>query len=270
MINWLKNKLAKKLCQSPKNQDELIKCINKAQLDNVIDIHSLNVIEKTLQLEKMQVRDVMVPLSKMVTVEQNIKLDELLKKVVASSHSRFPVVDNNDILGMLLAKDILNSFIDDGDKFNFKESLRSIIIVPESKRLSVLLKEFQQKKSHMAVVLDEYESISGLITLEDILEQIVGDIDDEYDLESDNIIAHKDKRFLVKAQTPLDEFNEFFKTEIKSDVDTISGLVVHAFGYLPKQLESITISDFDFKVLQTDSRRIYLLEVIRREYGSVD
>ena len=265
MMNKIKAILAKKFYEAPKSQAELMAVMEEAKENGLLEENSLKIFEETLQLEKMQVRDVMVPRSNMIVLELSASREDLLKKVVDSAHSRFPVVGENhdEVQGILFAKDILRHFVNK-QKVEFKEYLRPSIIVPESKRLVNLLKEFQQKKNHMAIVMDEYEGISGLITIEDILEQIVGNIDDEHDFEQDNIIAHQKGRYLIKAQTSLNEFNEFFKTEIESqqDIETIAGLVSQVLGYLPKQFDEVKIQKFQFKVLKANSRRLELLEVI--------
>lgn len=265
MISKIKKNLAKKFYEAPKSQAELMAVVEEARKNGLLEANSLKIFEETIQLEKMQVRDVMVPRSNMIVLELSASREDLLKKVVDSAHSRFPVVANNldEVQGILFAKDILRHFVNN-ETVEFREYLRPSIIVPESKRLVNLLKEFQQKKNHMAIVMDEYEGISGLITIEDILEQIVGNIDDEHDFEQDNIIAHQKGRYLIKAQTSLNEFNEFFKTEIESkqDIETIAGLVSQVLGYLPKQFDEIKIQKFQFKVLKANSRRLELLEVI--------
>jgi magnesium and cobalt transporter len=246
---------------------ELLEILKEAEANHVIDSHSRGIIEGTMQLENMEVRDVMVPKSKMVTIEHHSKTKELLDAITKSPHSRFPIIDSkrHKILGVILAKDLLSYLA--GDKrseFNYKEFLRSAILVPESKTLGSLLRDFQQKKSHMAIVMDEYGEIAGLVTLEDVLEQIVGEIEDEHDLEEDNIIDFGDGRYLLKANTPIEEFNEFFSTTLVVDnVDTVAGFVITGFTRLPEQTDEITLQSFDFKILKTDSRRIHLLEVSR-------
>jgi magnesium and cobalt transporter len=203
----------------------------------------------------------------MVTIEHNAPTQKLLDTMIKSSHSRFPVIDSkrHKIQGIILAKDLLSYLA--GDKrteFNDKEYLRNAILVPESKTLGALLRDFQQKRSHMAIVMDEYGEIAGLVTLEDVLEQIVGEIEDEHDLEEDNIIDFGDGRFLLKATTPIEEFDDFFETTLKAEnSDTVAGFVIAGFTRLPEQMDEITLQDFNFKVLKTDSRRLHLLEVSR-------
>lgn len=266
-IKRLKQKLAKLAFSPIENTEELITTLKEAQTNNIIDPHTLSIIEKTIQTENLQVRDAMVPFSKMVAIDEETESNVWLKTVINSAHSRFPVISRNDnkIKGILLAKDILNHFVTYNDvDFSFKEYIRSCIIVPESKRLGNLLKEFQREKSHMAVVIDEYGKISGLITIEDILEQIVGEIEDEHDLEEDNIINHGKGRYLIRATTEIKEFNEYFKVKLNikdNDIDTIAGFVISEFARLPKQFEKIKSQGFKFKILRTDSKRIFLIEV---------
>jgi magnesium and cobalt transporter len=272
MIKKIKARLTNFFYEAPKNRDELMSVLKEAQDNELLELQSLRIIEETLQLEKMQVRDVMIPRSNMVILELASSREEILKIIVDSAHSRFPVVGNNhdEVQGILFAKDILHHFVNNKNiDFNCKEYLRPSIIIPESKQLGVLLQEFQQKKNHMAIVMDEYGGISGLITIEDILEQIVGNIDDEHDLEKNNIVDYSEGRFLIKAETSISEFNEFFEVEINSESDkeseTIAGLVSQILGYLPKQFDEINILNFKFKVLKANSRKVHLLEVTRKE-----
>ncbi|MBC8494058.1 MAG: CBS domain-containing protein [Candidatus Thioglobus sp.] len=262
-------KLSKQFFRTPLNSNnELLQSLKEAEENHVIDSHTRSIIEGTMQLENMEVRDVMVPKSKMVTIEHNASTKELLDIMIKSAHSRFPIIDSehHKIQGIVLAKDLLSYLA--GDKrgeFNYKEYLRTAILVPESKTLGSLLRDFQQKKSHMAIVMDEYGEIAGLVTLEDVLEQIVGEIEDEHDLEEDNIIDFGDGRYLLKANTPIEEFEEFFKVKLTVDkADTVSGLVISGFTRLPDQMDEITLQGFNFKILKTDSRRIHLLEVSRQ------
>ena len=253
--------------QTLKPREQLMQALKEAEDNLVIDPYSRSVIEGAMQVESLRVRDVMVPRSKMTMISSEASTSELLKVMVSSYHSRFPIhnIEQDSILGIVLAKDLLAHFAGDNkDEFNYREYLRVALSVPESKPLGVLLREFQQKKSHMAIVLDEYGEIAGLVTLEDVIEQIVGEIEDEHDKEEDNIIDYGDGRYLLQANTTLNEFNEFFETTIKSeDNDTVAGLVISGFSYLPEQMSEINLHDFQFKVLKTDSRRLHLLEVQR-------
>tara|TARA_B110000263_G_scaffold199352_1_gene178370 strand:+ start:584 stop:1450 length:867 start_codon:yes stop_codon:yes gene_type:complete len=268
--SWpLFNRLFDKLFpQTLKPRAQLMQALEEAEENLVIDPYSRSVIEGALQVESLKVRDVMVPRSKMTMINSESSTEDLLQIMISSSHSRFPIhnVEQDSILGILLAKDLLAHFAQDNkDEFNYREYLRDALSVPESKPLGVLLREFQQNKSHMAVVLDEYGEIAGLVTLEDVIEQIVGEIEDEHDKEEDNIIDYGDGRYLLQANTPLVEFNEFFETNIVSDnYDTVAGLVISGFSYLPEQMSEISLHGFDFKVLKTDTRRLLLLEVQRQ------
>ena len=254
--------------QTLKPRAQLMQALEEAEENLVIDPYSRSVIEGALQVESLKVRDVMVPRSKMTMINSESSTEDFLQIMVSSSHSRFPIhnVEQDSILGIVLAKDLLAHFAQDNkDEFNYREYLRDALSVPESKPLGVLLREFQQNKSHMAVVLDEYGEIAGLVTLEDVIEQIVGEIEDEHDKEEDNIIDYGDGRYLLQANTPLVEFNEFFESKIVSDnYDTVAGLVISGFSYLPEQMSEISLHGFDFKVLKTDTRRLLLLEVQRQ------
>ena len=253
--------------QSLKPRAQLMQALEEAEDNLVIDPYSRSVIEGVMQVESLTVRDVMVPRSKMIMIDSESSTSELLQIMVSSYHSRFPIhnKEQDSILGIVLAKDLLSHFAqDDNDEFNYREYLRDALSVPESKPLGALLREFQQNKSHMSIVMDEYGEFAGLVTLEDVIEQIVGEIEDEHDQEEDNIIDYGDGRYLLQANTPLIEFNEFFETSIKNeDYDTVAGLVISGFTYLPEQMSEITLHGFQFKVLKTDSRRIHLLEVQR-------
>ncbi|MDC1027357.1 transporter associated domain-containing protein [Candidatus Thioglobus sp.] len=255
--------------QTLKPRAQLMQALEDAEENLVIDPYSRSVIEGALQVESLKVRDVMVPRSKMTMINSESSTEDLLQIMVSSSHSRFPIhnVEQDSILGIVLAKDLLAHFAQDNkDEFNYREYLRDALSVPESKPLGVLLREFQQNKSHMAVVLDEYGEIAGLVTLEDVIEQIVGEIEDEHDKEEDNIIDYGDGRYLLQANTPLVEFNEFFESNIISDnYDTVAGLVISGFSYLPEQMSEINLHGFEFKVLKTDTRRLLLLEVQRKK-----
>jgi len=262
------NRLADKFFpKTLKPRAQLMQALKQAEENLVIDPYSRTVIEGAMQVESLRVRDVMVPRSKMIMINSEASTKELLEVMVSSYHSRFPIhnIEQDSILGIVLAKDLLAHFSQDNkDEFNYKEYLREAFSVPESKPLGVLLREFQQKKSHMAVVLDEYGEIAGLVTLEDVIEQIVGEIEDEHDKEEENIIDYGDGRYLLQANTTLVEFNEYFESNISNkDYDTVAGLVIAGFSFLPEQMSVIDLHGFNFKVLKTDTRRLYLLEVKR-------
>lgn len=248
-----------------KPRAQLMQALEEAEENLVIDPYSRSVIEGALQVESLKVRDVMVPRSKMIMIDSEATTKNLLQVMVASSHSRFPIhnEEQDSILGVVLAKDLLSHFAQSQEEeFNYREYLRDALSVPESKPLGALLREFQQNKSHMAIVLDEYGEIAGLVTLEDVIEQIVGEIEDEHDKEEDSIIDYGDGRYLLQANTTLTEFNEFFNSSIASDdYDTVAGLVISGFSYLPEQMSEISLHGFQFKVLKTDNRRLHLLEV---------
>ena len=264
---FLKRLFNKFFQQTLKPRAQLMQALEEAEDNLVIDPYSRSVIEGAMQVESLKVRDVMVPRSKMIMIDSEASTRELLQVMVNSSHSRFPIHNHeqDSILGIILAKDLLSHFAqDDNNEFNYREYLRDALSVPESKPLGGLLREFQQNKSHMAIVVDEYGEIAGLLTIEDVIEQIVGEIEDEHDKEEDNIIDYGEGRYLLQANTTLIEFNEFFETSITNKhYDTVAGLVISGFTYLPEQMSEITLHDFKFKVLKTDSRRIHLLEAQR-------
>lgn len=266
-------RLKKHVLHSPlRCADELLQVLKEAEENHIIDSHSRLIIEGTMQLENMKVRDVMVPRSKMVLIKHTASIKDLLAIMVKSAHSRFPVLSAKEdkIQGVILAKDLLGYLASEKKKdFNYKEYLRTATLVPEGKTLGELLRNFQQKHTHMAIVIDEYGEIAGLVTLEDVLEQIVGEIEDEHDIEQNNIIDFGAGRYLLKANTPLEEFNNFFKVSLAiDDIDTVAGFVIAGFTYLPEQMSEIDLQGFNFKVLKTDSRRLHLLEV--RQIPAVD
>ena len=265
----LQRLISKLFNQTLKPRAQLMRALEEAEDNLVIDPYSRSVIEGAMQFESLKVRDVMVPKSKMIMISSEASTSELLKIMVSSYHSRFPIhnQESDTVLGLVLAKDLLAHFArDEEDEFNYREYLRDALSVPESKPLGELLREFQQSKSHMAIVLDEYGEIAGLVTLEDVLEQIVGEIEDEHDQEEDNIIDFGDGRYLLQANTPIAEFNEYFDVSISAeDSDTVAGLVISGFTYMPEQMSEITLQGFHFKVLKTDSRRIHLIEVQRAQ-----
>ncbi|TDJ30660.1 MAG: CBS domain-containing protein, partial [Gammaproteobacteria bacterium] len=226
----------------------------------------LFMIEGVLQVSDMQVRDIMIPRGQMTVLEHSSSFVDIIKIITDSGHSRFPVIDDDkdDIVGILLAKDLLQIPVGNSDHFEFNDYIRPASFVPESKRLNVLLKEFRQNRSHLAMIVDEYGGVSGLVTIEDVLEQIVGKIDDEHD-EADevDIQLHGANHYSVRALTPLQDFNEYFRTEFNSDdVETIGGFLLGHIGHLPDRGESITLQNITFKVLNADSRQVHLYQVI--------
>ena len=220
-----------------------------------------------MQFSEMHVRDIMIPRNQMVVVEENQPLKHIFETVIESGHSRFPAIGDHrdEIIGILHAKDLLKLKINIDEKFDLQDLLRPAVIVPESKRLDVLLKEFRTNRNHMAIVVDEYGSIAGFVTIEDILEQIVGEIEDEFDIDEDAYIKkHSERLYITKGHMPIEEFNAYFDEKFdEHEVDTIAGLVVNAFGYLPKRGETVSIRGYKFKVINADNRRIRLLQVTR-------
>src|SRR2546429_6687070 len=261
----LLERLSALLMREPEDREQLLKLLHSAFERNLLDGDALSMIEGALQVSEMQVRDIMVPRSQMDMIDVSETPDKFIPHVIATAHSRFPVIDKNrdDVIGILLAKDLLRYYAGE-EEFNLRDMLRPAVFVPESKRLNVLLREFRANRNHMAVVVDEYGGVSGLVTIEDVLEQIVGDIEDEYDFDEaeDNIIPESNARFRVKAQTEIGDFNEAFKSDFSNEeFHTVGGLVLKGFGRLPKRGESTTIGNFRFRVIRADSRRIYTLQV---------
>ncbi|MEW6354357.1 MAG: HlyC/CorC family transporter [Pseudomonadota bacterium] len=252
----------------PQNREELVKLLRDAARRNLIDIDALAMIEGVLAVSEMRVRDIMVPRSQMVVVPRDVDPEEFLPLVIESAHSRFPVIGEtrDEVVGILLAKDLLAYFQDkEGGKggFQVRDVLRPAVFVPESKRLNVLLKEFRASRNHIAIVVDEYGGVAGLVTIEDVLEQIVGEIEDEHDVEEETFIRkHRDTTYTVKALTPISEFNKHFGTHFSDEeFDTIAGLITNHFGRLPRRGESVLLENIRFKVLRADGRRIHLLRV---------
>lgn len=253
----------------PKNREDLVELINEAESNDVIDPGTREMIEGVMEVNKMRVRDIMIPRSQMVTIDIDESVEQFLPIMLESAHSRFPVVneDKDHIEGILLAKDLLHFTFSSDKEFQLKDLIREAIIVPESKRVDILLKEFRQQRYHMAIVMDEYGGVSGLVTIEDILELIVGEIEDEFDAEeneSGNIKQLNGYTYSVKALTELEDFNQFFATEFdEEDADTIGGIVLRAFGHLPEKDESIKISGLNFVVTNADNRRLIQLKVTK-------
>lgn len=248
--------------------EELIRVLRKAQRKKVLDSDALSIIEGALQVADMQVRDIMVPRSQVVTIKASDSPQDILPVVIEAQHSRFPVIGDSidEVIGILLAKDLLPLALDgEQRKFDIKDVVRPANFVPESKRLNVLLKEFRENRNHMAIVIDEYGDLAGLCTIEDVLEQIVGEIEDEHDTEDEAFIKELDRdSATVKALTTIDDFNHHFHTAFPTDdFDTIGGIVLSKFGRIPQRDDSIVIDGFNFKVLNADNRQIRLLHVSR-------
>lgn len=254
----------------PADRNALIEILRKSEHRNLIDPDALLMIEGALHVSEIQVRDVMVPRVQMIVIKDDAEPEDILSTVVESGHSRFPVIGDttDEIIGVLMAKDLLNYFANSDDEFDIKDLMRHAVFIPESKRLNVLLREFRTNRNHMAIVIDEYSGVAGLITIEDVIEEIVGEIEDEHDYDEDeeNIKPHDNDRFTVKAMTPIDEINEYFNVSISDEeYDTIGGLIINAFGHLPKRGETVDYEGFNIKVLRADKRRVHLLLFSRLE-----
>jgi magnesium and cobalt transporter len=263
---WLK-RLRAQMTGEAQDREQLAEDVREAGERGVVDADSVEMIEGVLEVADLHVRDIMVPRSQMIVLERDAPPEDLLPIVVESGHSRFPIIgeDRDQVVGILLAKDLLRYFAEGGQQdFDIREVVRPAVFVPESKRLNVLLKEFRKNRHHMAIVVDEYGGVAGLVTIEDVIEQIVGDIADEYDVEEDLPIRREGERqYAVKALTRIDEFNEYFGTELSDEeFDTVGGLVANAFGKLPRRGESVLIGELEFRVLRSDRRRIDLLRVV--------
>ena len=263
--SWLE-KITQAFAHEPRSREELLELLREAQRNKLIDSEALSIVEGAIQVADLQVRDIMVPRSQMVSIKACQSPREFLPAILDAAHSRYPVIgeSQDEVLGILLAKDLLPLVLQAPDQpFNLRELLRPATFVPESKRLNVLLREFRANRNHMAVVIDEYGGVAGLVTIEDVLEQIVGEIEDEHDVEEDSFIKPLPSGdFIVKALTPVEQFNEYFHSQFSTeDFDTLGGLVMNSFGHLPKLNETTEIGEFRIRVLNADSRRIHLLRV---------
>jgi len=256
------------LKNEPENRDDVIDFLEDARLSSILENHELSMLKGVLEVSQIQVREVMVPRSQMVVLDQAAPPAELLQTIVECGHSRYPVLghERDEVVGILLAKDVLKSFVKSpGAPLDIRNFLRPATFIPESKRLDTLLQDFRSSRNHMAIVVDEYGGIAGLLTIEDVLEEIVGDIDDEHDPEEVEHIQQAGDHWTILALTRIDEFNEYFSASLRDDdYETIGGAVMRGFGRLPKRGEAINLSGFNFRVLQADRRRIHRLEV-RRE-----
>ena len=263
--SWFE-KISQALTGEPKDREELVELLRDSEQRNLLDADSLAMIEAVMQVAEMHVRDIMIPRSQMVVVHRDVPPEEFLPTILESGHSRFPVIGDtrDEVVGILLAKDLLAYFAA-GDKvrFDMRDVMRTPVFIPESKRLNVLLNEFRSNRNHMAIVVDEYGGVAGLVTIEDVLEQIVGEIEDEYDVDEDKfIMKYSNDHYSVKALTPIDEFNEYFGASLdESEFDTIGGLVMKSFGHMPARGESVKIDKYNFTVLRADNRRIHLLQL---------
>ena len=248
----------------PRDRNELMEILRDMQKRHIIDRDALSMIEGVLMVSELRVRDIMIPRAQMAVVHQDSVLEEVFPLVIDTAHSRFPVIgeDRSEVVGIMLAKDLLPYALRQELKVPVKKVMRQALFVPESKRLNVMLREFRMRRQHMAIVIDEYGAAAGLVTIEDILEQIVGEIADEHDLEEEFIFRRSNRVYTVKAVTPIDEFNDYFDTHFSDeDFDTIGGLIVHTLGHVPTKGERVRLDRFEFEVLRADNRRVYLLKV---------
>ncbi|WP_036302204.1 HlyC/CorC family transporter [Methylotenera sp. L2L1] len=260
----LLERLSHLLLREPEDREQLVGLLHSAYENSLMDADSLAMIEGVLQVSEMQVRDIMIPRSQMDVIDITDPPEVFIPNVIETAHSRFPVIEGNknDVIGILLAKDLLRYYA--GDDFEVRDMLRPAVFIPEAKRLNVLLKEFRSSRNHIAIVVDEYGGVAGMVTIEDVLEQIVGDIEDEYDYDEDedNIIQNADGQFRVKALTEIVDFNETIGTTFSDEeFSTIGGLVVSKFGHLPKRNEEVSFNGIHVKVLRADSRRLHSILV---------
>lgn len=265
--NWLE-RLSAFMMREPEDSEQLLDLLRGAYERNLMDAEALGMIEGVLQVSQIEVRDIMIPRSQMDVIDINDPPEKFIPFLIDTAHSRFPVVDKDkdSVIGILLAKDMLRYYAEGEENFNVREMLRPAIFIPESKRLNTLLRDFRTSRNHIAIVVDEYGGVAGLVTIEDVMEQIVGDIADEYDYDEpeDSVIHDRDGRYRVKATTLIEDFNEILQSDLDDDeCDTVGGLVVKHFGHLPKRGEGICFSGFTFEVLRADSRRVHSLLVTR-------
>lgn len=270
-IGWFEH-IGSLLMRQPEDREQLVALLHSAYERDLLDADALTMIEGVMHVSEMQVRDIMIPRSNMDTIDISEKPAEFIPFVIEKGHSRFPVTDGSkdQIIGILLAKDLLRYYSEE-ESFNVREMLRPAVFIPESKRLDILLKDFRSNRNHIAIVVDEYGGVAGLVTIEDVLEQIVGDIEDEYDFDENeaNIVAETNGHYRVKAITEVASFNETLGAMFSDqDFDTIGGIVTNKFGRMPKNGESVIIDHYRFTVLRADSRRLHLLKV--EKIGTTD
>lgn len=261
----LLERVSSMLLREPEDRGQLVELLHGAFEKKLLDAEALSMIEGVMQVSEMQTRDVMIPRSQMDMIDVDDSPDKFIPFVIETAHSRFPVYENgkDNVIGILLAKDLLRYYAN-ADEFDVRDMLRPAVFAPESKRLNVLLREFKENRNHIAIIVDEYGGVAGLVTIEDVLEQIVGDIEDEFDFDEteDNILPDKSGRFRVKAITEIADFNEAFQTHCSDEnFDTVGGLVINRFGRVPKRGESVTFDGFKFSVLRADSRKVHSLIV---------
>ena len=253
------------LTGEPRDQDDLLEILRESEENHLLDADSLAMIEGVMQVSELRVREIMIPRSQMVVVPREAELETIFPLVIEFAHSRFPVIeeDRSKVVGVLLAKDLLQHALRN-KTLKVEDVMRPVGVVPESKRLNVLLKEFRTERNHMAIVVDEYGNAAGLVTIEDVLEQIVGKIEDEHDDDEnkDYISQRSEREFMVSALTPISEFNEYFSAELENDdCDTVGGLILQRLEHFPKKGEKVEIDNFDFEVLRADNRRVHLLRL---------
>lgn len=264
--SWF-NRVKQVLANEPQDKTQLIELLRNAYRRDLLTTDTLTMIEGAFKVAEAHVRDIMIPRAQMVVLELNDPPETLVKTIVESGHSRFPVIgeSRDDVQGIFLAKDLLDYYAEaaNGYRFNMREVMRLAVFVPESKRLSVLLRDFRTSRNHMAIVIDEYGGVAGLVTIEDVIEQIVGDIDDEHDIDDQIFIKPTQKgTYLVRGLTPIDKFDSYFQTHFSTEeFDTISGLLLQSFNHLPKRGESVELNNFHFEVARADGRRIQLVRV---------
>lgn len=262
--SWIRR--LSKLFVEPQDQEQLIELLRSASQRHIMDAEALSIVEGALSVSQMQARDIMIPRSQVTMVPRSASAEEMLRVMAETAHSRFPVIDDDrdDVIGILLAKDVLSAVVANQKfEFDLREILRPAVFIPESKRLNVLLREFRARRNHMAIVVDEYGGVAGIVTIENVLEQIVGEIEDEHDIDDDTpILKRDDTTFMIKALTQVEDFNDYFDTEWSDeDFDTVGGYVVNQLGHLPERDELISIDNFDFKVVRADTRRVHLFEL---------
>ena len=248
----------------PQDREDLLEILREAEENHLVDKYALKMLEGVLQVSEQRARDVMVPRKKMIVLKKDASLEEIYPKVIEFGHSRFPVIseDKSEVVGVLLAKDLLSHALD-RKNIKVEELMRTATVVPESKRLNVLLKEFRANRSHMAIVVDEYGAVAGIVTIEDVLEQIVGEIEDEHDYADEEYITQRNENeFIVQALTPLEDFNEYFSTNFENEeFDTVGGFIVGRLEHMPKKGEKVEEGKFRFEVLRADGRRVHLLKL---------
>ena len=263
--SWL-NRIIHLLNNEPQDLDELVEILKEAQENRLLDPDALSMIEGVLKVSQMRVRDIMIPRVQMVVVSKQAELESILSLVTESEHSRYPVIDGDKskVVGILLTKDLLSK-IPHNKNLQVQEIMRPVNVVPESKRLNVLLKELRTQGNHMAIVVDEYGQAAGLVTIEDILEEIVGDIEDEHDdPEEGYVFERKPNEYLIKALMPIDEFDDYFSTQLATDeYDTVAGFIVHELQHMPKKGERVILDNLRFEIIKADNRRIHLIKLKR-------